>query len=285
MLKRGLVLSLVTVFLLSAFPAAGARLSWLDRVPMLGRAPVLRDRVRADDPNRAALVIQYSDEHLDTRCLDLDDGQTTGADLLLFSGLEVVMDTVSSMGVTVCQIQEVGCTYPTEPCFCQCMGGSGCVYWNYYYRDPGSQEWTYSPLGALSRKVHPGSAEAWVWGDGRTPPDESLTYDAICLPSAPTPGGVSSATADATVILPVETLSPTPAPVLTRPLAVTPSPIQSATAATVPIPTPMPSAPGEPGLPSTASEAVASYWPFGLAVAGLFLVGLFVRLRRTDPGR
>ncbi len=104
------------------------------------------------------------------------------------------MDASGGMGITVCQIAGVGCAHPAEPCFCQCMGGETCAYWNYYYRDSGEADWTYSALGALLRKVQPGAVEAWVWGDGKTPPSTDWTFEAICSPATVTADRCASVT-------------------------------------------------------------------------------------------
>lgn len=181
----------------------------------------------AQEAGQAGLVIQFGEDQIQTFCLDVPAGGAQGLDLLQASGLELVADVSSGMGVSVCQIEGLGCTYPAQHCFCQCMGGSECAYWNYFYRDPGAETWTYSPLGAVLHSVLPGSVEAWVWGDGRTPPAENLTFEAVCglttatatvaTPAVATsqPAGVE-ATQEATVpavtpALPASVTSPPPA--------------------------------------------------------------------------
>ena len=107
----------------------------------------------ADEPNQAGLLIDFGDGRVETRCIAFDEEEITGADLLLtYSGLDMVIDASSGMGITVCQLEGEGCAYPSEHCFCQCMGGGACAYWNYFYREPGSSEWTYSALGAVLRR-------------------------------------------------------------------------------------------------------------------------------------
>jgi hypothetical protein len=145
------------------------------------------------------------------------------------------------------------------------MGGSsGCAYWNYYYRDPGEADWTYSPLGAALRKVKPGSVEAWVWGDGHTPPADDLTFEAIC--ATPTP-----------------TSTPAPATTSEPPTfdaTITPTPTQSPT--TLPTATVQPSSPSpSPVSTPETGQSLVSYWPFGLMVIGLVAIGAIVWLRRA----
>lgn len=61
---------------------------------------------------------------------------------------------------------------PRDRLVCTVGGRPGCgdtdadSYWSYWYRDPGSSDWTYSSVGAGSRDPRPGSVEAWVWQDG-----------------------------------------------------------------------------------------------------------------------
>lgn len=222
----------------------------------------------AEEPNRAGLVIWFGDGQVETHCIAFTEDSITGADLLTHSGLAVVMDSSSGLGVTVCQIEGWGCAYPARPCFCQCMGGGECHYWNYFYMDPGETTWTYSALGAVLRRVRPGSVEAWVWGDGHTPPADSLTFEAICaLPTtAPTdiPGPLPTipaliATAPTASLLPTRTSPPAMMPPSTPP----------------PAPTTTPAAGAGPG------PDLSGYWPFGLMVLGLALIGALVRLRQT----
>jgi hypothetical protein len=234
----------------------------------------VRGTAPGDDPNQAALVVQFSDERVETRCIDFEGEEITGGEMLARSGLDAIMDVSSGLGVTVCQIEGQGCVYPAEHCFCQCMGGGECAYWNYFYRDPGSDAWVYSPLGAGAHKARPGSVEAWVWGDGRTPPAKDLTFTTICAaPTAPAPilTATPQATAAASPTPIVPEATPRPAPThLPRP-AVTATPTQA-------IPTPtwttVPSSPGD------AAPDPLSYWPFGLMVLILALVGAIAWLRR-----
>lgn len=219
----------------------------------------------AADPNRAALVVQSGDGQVETRCIPFDEEEINGAELLTRSGLEVVLETAGSMGVTVCKIADQGCNYPAEHCFCQCMGlgSSGCAYWNYFYRDAGEEEWTYSALGAVLRRVTSGSVEAWVWGDGHTPPAADLTFEAICVPATPT----------ATVGPP----TPTPAHAAAPAVEPTARPTLSPTPTDLPlIPTPTATLP-----PVVVAPDLSTYLPFGFVLLGLAALGAVAWLRRT----
>jgi len=241
-------------------------LGWLGPLFFLLAALSLPGAALADEPSRAALVVQFADDQVETRCITFDE-EITGADLLLtYSGYDTIVDASSGLGISVCQIETEGCLYPAEHCFCQCMGGGDCAYWNYFYREPGSDQWTYSALGAVLRKVQHGSIEAWVWGDGTTPPAFSGTFESICPPPTAEPTATSE--------------PPTPIPTAISTLPASPQPPE-------PTPTPLPSATAAPTTPApiqtpapTTAQPLTSYWPFGLMLIGLALVALWVRSRR-----
>ena len=232
--------------------------------------------VRADEPAGVGLVIQMESGEVVTRCIESEDNELSGADVLIHSGLDVVLDTGSGMGVIVCQIQGEGCAFPGEPCFCDCMGGDECTYWNYFYRDPGGSEWVYSVFGAAGRHVKPGSVEAWVWGDGQTPPADDLSFERIC--AAPTPT-MAVANEDTT---PTRNPPPTLAQLSPSPTAGTPPSAQAPVASPTPTATSLPLATVSPaGTPDEGNPVLASYWPFGLMVLGLAAIGAVVWLRRA----
>jgi hypothetical protein len=226
---------------------------------------------RAGDPNRAGLVIQFAAEQIETRCVEFDGEEITGADLLTRSGLRAVVDPSSGLGITVCQIEGQGCNYPAEPCFCQCSGSGPCAYWNYYYREPGQHSWTYAALGALRHTVRPGSVEAWVWGDGTAPPAAGLTFETVCpsltlaatslATSPPHEPAVQQATA-----IGLATLEPTQ----TQP---------TETSTPMPVPSSMEQGPGLEG-----QEGTSAYWLFGGLVLILVLAGVIVWLRNRRVG-
>lgn len=237
---------------------------------LLSAALSLPASVLAKVPNQAALVIQLSDGRLETRCVPLDGQKMNGADLLTRSGLDVIVDAASGMGLIVCQIEGDGCDFPAEPCFCQCMGGGECTYWNYFYREAGADQWTYSALGAAMHQVQPGSVEGWVWGDGHTPPATDLTFASICTPPTATP----------TPTTPPPTSLPTdPPPAATTSPSATPPPASLPTATTAP-PTPAPMPTPTPAPAPDPGQDLSGYWPFGLIVIGFALISAFVWFRR-----
>ncbi len=201
----------------------------------------------------------------------------------------MIIDPASGMGLIVCQIEEVGCNHPAEPCFCQCMGGGECTYWNYFYREPGEGDWTYSALGAAMHKVKAGSVDAWVWGDGHTPPATELGFEAICVPPTPVPSVTPEPLPTA---LPAPTVTPTAAgaammlatDVNTATAPPTPTLLKgNAVAAASPSPTSQATAPPPTATPAptpTSGQGLAGYWPFGLMILGLAAAGAIVWLRR-----
>jgi hypothetical protein len=243
-------------------------------IAVLLAAPGLAGPARADGPNQAALVVQFSQDRVESRCIPFEGADITGGELLARSGLDVLIDASWGMGITVCRVEDVGCDYPAEHCFCQCMGGGPCAYWNYFYRDSGGEEWVYSPLGAALHKARPGSVEAWVWGDGHTPPAGDLTFEAICVAptavaSAPSPQPERQAPASATP----NTVKATPQPAATRDS--TPVPTASSTPTSLP-----PTVAATPAPMTYAASGLTSYWAFGLIVLSLAVIGAIVWLRR-----
>ncbi|MEA3345076.1 MAG: hypothetical protein U9Q78_02320 [Chloroflexota bacterium] len=163
---------------------------------------------KADDPSRVGLVIRFGDGSVFTKCVEFDEEQISGLEVLLRSGLNVIYKQ-SGLGATVCKIEDEGCDYPNEPCFCQCLGGPNCVYWSYWHLKDSA--WQYSPAGASGYPVRDGDVEGWTWGPGTAegglePP--AIDFDSICptLPSTAQPTKTSLPTS----IPP--TLAPTAAP-------------------------------------------------------------------------
>ena len=141
-------------------------------------------RAAADQPNRAGLVVTFSDGSTVSRCVEFTEGQISGAELLKRSGLPLVLWGTGA-GAAVCKIADEGCDNPND-CFCRC-DGSGCRYWAYYALEDG--QWRYASAGASARKVHDGDVDGWAWGagkigEGATP--ALLTFEEICPPTSPT---------------------------------------------------------------------------------------------------
>ncbi len=85
-----------------------------------------------EGPNRAALVVRFADGSLETHCVSFSEPFISGMELLTRSGLQVQVDANSGLGGAVCRLQEFGCAYPVQDCFCRCQGAE-CEYWAYYH--------------------------------------------------------------------------------------------------------------------------------------------------------
>ena len=224
----------------------------------------------AGEPNHAGLVVQFGGGQIETRCVEFTEQEITGADLLNRSGLNAIVDPSSGLGITVCRIEGQGCDYPAEACFCQCSGSGPCAYWNYFYREPGQDSWTYAPLGALRHKVTSGSIEAWLWGNGTPPPAADLSFDAVCPSPTPSPTiPVTSTPQKAALQVATAAGPPTLEPAQTQPAEI---------ATSVPTSSPM----INPGL--EGREGTSAYWFFGGLVLILVLAGVVVWLRNRRPG-
>lgn len=137
-----------------------------------------------DGPYHAALVVQFADKTVETRCVAFSEPTITGADLLARSGLRTVLDYNAGLGGAVCSINNQGCAFPRESCFCRCQGAE-CEYWAYYAWE--NDAWRYSSVGASNRQVADGALEAWSWGPGNwtggtEPPP--VTFAEVCGPFA-----------------------------------------------------------------------------------------------------
>lgn len=147
------------------------------------RGEMGRSLAQSQPPNWAGLVIVQPNQDPLTFCMDLDDGETTGIQLLEQAGVNFIADYGNSMGAAVCSIDGVGCAFPSQDCFCRCQGAE-CTYWSYHRLDPGAETWIYSQFGAGQTAVAPGSVEAWIWAEGQSgssalqPP--TVTFADIC---------------------------------------------------------------------------------------------------------
>ena len=134
------------------------------------------------EPNRAALVVRFDDERVETRCVAFDEPALSGYELLQRSGLPLTVDE-AGLGISVCRVDGVGC--PSTNCFCQCQG-EPCVYWSYWHQVEG--EWRYSAAGAAAYQVSDRAVEGWSWGpgsvdDATAPP--AITFAEVCTEEAP----------------------------------------------------------------------------------------------------
>ena len=145
---------------------------------------VAADETAGQEAHRAALIVDFGGEgNVETSCVSFSEDEISGADLLRRSGMAVVFSGFGGLGSGVCQIEGEGCSDPGN-CFCQCTGAN-CRYWSYWVLEDGA--WRYQQVGASGRDVAHGEVHAWIWGNGRTPPDPA-SYGDVCpltLPATP----------------------------------------------------------------------------------------------------
>ena len=167
--------------------------------------------------HRAGLVIRYGDGSVQTRCVSFSEPSITGEELLQRSDLAVTLDYNAGMGGAVCSINNQGCAFPLQDCFCKCTGIT-CEYWAYYHRT--GDGWQYSQVGPSAYQVTDHALEGWSWGSGNfssgtEPPAKS--FDEVC----PAPATVTPAVTLTLTPPPMPTRRPTPTPVpASEPVAV-----------------------------------------------------------------
>ncbi len=130
--------------------------------------------------NQAGVVVVKGDDAVVTRCVSFAEESISGYELIVRTGLDIDSEQ-SAAGSAVCALDGLGCAFPQESCFCQCMG-SPCVYWSYWRQDDAGV-WAYANRGALSIPVRHGMVQGWVWGPGtvaEAPSPPALTFADIC---------------------------------------------------------------------------------------------------------
>lgn len=248
---------------------------------------------------RAGLVVQFGDGRVQSACVRFNEETISGLDLLLRSGLPVVVQS-GGIGAAVCKIGPDGCDYPAEGCFCK-RDGARSIYWAFYTLQ--GDMWAYASLGAANVAVGDGDVHGWAWGvgdssGGALPPVRSI--DTICAPAAALVSTATPATASpapsATAAPPeVPTAPPAaPLPVASQPApaltGTAPAPPATATASGAPAPatattmaTPAPppaTAPaGGVNEPSPVGGLPWGYLAFGVMLVGLG-VGIALAARR-----
>ncbi len=137
---------------------------------------------------RAGLVIRGQGGQTSTYCVSLSPDKTTGLDALRAANLDLNVQA-GPLGAAVCRLQNLGCSYPAEPCFCQCQGVT-CNYWVYFTLDA-TGKWTYSAQGAGLRKLKDGDVDGWLWSEstGQTSMGSlpATSFETICNAPTSTP--------------------------------------------------------------------------------------------------
>jgi hypothetical protein len=135
----------------------------------------------AQTVKQAGLVVQFSDNKIDTYCISFTEDNITGEDLLDQYSIEMNVPIEKMFypinGAAICKIGNVGC--PSDDCFCDSPPNN----WSYWYQQ--DEEWVYSSVGASNRNLLDGDVDGWHWGAPLNHP-ELITFDEICVPT-PTP--------------------------------------------------------------------------------------------------
>jgi hypothetical protein len=163
----------------------------------------------AADDNRVALVVDFGNGEVATRCVSFPEEQITGHEALVRSGLPVETDYQAG-GAAVCRIDGTGC--PAADCFCSCRGGGdNCVYWSYWHLT--GDAWQYAPGGSGQYQVRDGAVDGWVWGLGsvtQAEPPPLVSFGDVCTDAPPaTATHTSTPTITPTPII-IQTTAPVP---------------------------------------------------------------------------
>lgn len=167
---------------------------------------------QADSPNRAALVVVHGNGQVVSQCVEFAEESISGYELLERSGLDLGVE-LAGMGATVCRIDNEGCNFPADDCFCRCQGES-CVFWIYWHLV--GNAWQFSGLGASSYRVSNGDVEGWVWGEGSpggggaAPPE--VSFAEVCAAPTKTPAPPTHTPTPTTTDTPTPTPEPTGTP-------------------------------------------------------------------------
>jgi hypothetical protein len=283
---------------------------------MLLALPLTPSAALAEGANRAGVIVVFGPDQVVTTCVSFGEPQLLGSELLRRAGLRVVSASTAGVGDSICKINGVGCNFPGEHCFCQCLG-SPCLYWNYWYLQNG--KWVYSGRGAGNRTVRNGDVDAWVWGDGNTSPPVvdpaalcglagaaaptamplSATPTRMPASATPVPAPATPAASATATLAVTSTVTTAASPTMAVASATLPAPTVSATASAAPSATPiprqaapsatrteappttMPSSPTPTAIPP-ARSATGGYIAFGVAAVGILGAILYTTLRRKS---
>ncbi len=130
----------------------------------------------AQGANHASLIVVFGPGDVFSSCVAFTESEISGMELVRRAGLTLVSQQVAGVGEAVCKIEEIGCNYPGEQCFCKCLG-TPCSYWSYWTWESGA--WVYAGRGAGQNMVKSGDINAWVWGDGQSEPP-AVTAGGVC---------------------------------------------------------------------------------------------------------
>lgn len=162
---------------------------------------------RAIDENRVAVVVDFGNGQIATKCVSFAEVSITGFEALQRSGLPVETDFQTG-GAAVCRIDGKGC--PSDDCFCECRGGGECKYWSYWHFENGS--WNYSVAGSSIYQVRDGAVDGWVWGLGsitQASPPPAIPFQEVCTAGVAPSATATSTSAPTSTPLILPTFAPT----------------------------------------------------------------------------
>lgn len=147
---------------------------------LAGALPVGAPAVACAAEANAAVHVIGGDGRDLARCVAIEPGATTGIDALRRAGVTLTTEEFAGAGSLVCAIDGVGSRFPDAPCVPPCAAGR-CRFWAYLTRERGGP-WRFSSIGASTRILRDGDADAWVYGTHAIGRVETLpvTDDAVC---------------------------------------------------------------------------------------------------------
>jgi hypothetical protein len=118
--------------------------------------------------SQAALVINLGNRTI-TECVTFDKPVITAFDLLQLSGIRFTSETFN-FGEAICSIENTGCQFPSEPCFCQSQ------FFTLFVLQNG--QFVATHVGASHFIVHNGDVIAFSFGSGEAP--TAVTFEDVC---------------------------------------------------------------------------------------------------------
>lgn len=126
---------------------------------------------------RAGIVVDLGNGQVLTECVHFGGPMITAFDLLQRSDLAFTFQNFGSLGAAICSVQNVGCQFPAQECFCQCTGTGPCNFFAFFVEQSG--QFVLSNVGVSSSVLHNKDVIALAFGDGSTAP-APLTIQQIC---------------------------------------------------------------------------------------------------------
>ncbi|MFD4028392.1 prenyltransferase/squalene oxidase repeat-containing protein [Streptomyces sp. NPDC058576] len=159
-----------------------------------GAGPAVADPVEECTATKGAIVAVDFGPFGGDVVRGCDTTPTTGYDLLHDGGFSTEGTQHDGDGF-ICRIGtgsfNSGTQYPTPATEDCVLTPQATAYWSYWIASPGQETWSYSPLGAMSRKPKAGDVDAWVFGGtdiGGSTGRPAFTPDEVRAGGGATPG-------------------------------------------------------------------------------------------------